>query len=301
MVLYNNIKKANQYIKCNARYKFIADFHKFLTISSSHYIQEPEISERLMLKYYEYLLKLKMFMKEEYKMEILENINDFPINQDQHLTEYYTKISEKLDLNPTETNMKYLERYYIQKIKPFFINQHIYYEITFTTAIDNTSKFDRHIAFSKHEILPNYAVKLELRDSLINVLGKTMPIQIIDSWEVSIRPCEIRNFSKIFGCNTNFSTSNEMLNIMNILKQDKIDLVELIDSPETLFNHYKERIALRTKKLNFWPILESCRAICKNKSAGSNIIRYLLYKFNNKIIKDQSLLGTYSQLIFNCL
>lgn len=286
-VTYINIQKANKHIKSHAHYKFIADFHKFVSISASHYIQEPEISERLMLKYYEYLLKLKMFMKEEYGMEILENINDFPINQDPHLTEYYTKIAEQLNLNPTGTNIKYLERYYIQKIKPFFIDQHIYYEITFTTAIDNTSKFDRHIAFSKHEILPNYAVKLELRDSQIHVLGKTMPIQIIDSWEVSIRPCEIRNFSKIFGYNTNFSTSNEMLNIMNILKQDKINLVELIDLPQTLFNHYKERIAVRTKKLHFWPILESCRTRCKTKSAGSNIIRYLLYKFNNKIIKDQ--------------
>lgn len=39
------------------------------------------------------------------------------------------------------------EKYYIQKIKPFFVNQKIYYEVTFTPANDYASKSNRIIAF----------------------------------------------------------------------------------------------------------------------------------------------------------
>lgn len=83
-------------------------------------------------------------------------------------------------------------------MKPFFVNDSIYYEITFTTAIDNVSKFERVIAFSKFDILPNYAVKLKIRNEIIEVLGKKMPIQIIDEWQVSIRPCELDHFADLY-------------------------------------------------------------------------------------------------------
>ena len=36
----------------------------------------------MMLKYYEYLLKIKVFLKEKYNMDVLENIDDFPLNLD---------------------------------------------------------------------------------------------------------------------------------------------------------------------------------------------------------------------------
>lgn len=38
-----------------------------------------------------------------------------------------------------------------------FINQKIYYEVTFTAANANTSKFDRVIAFTQYKITDNYA------------------------------------------------------------------------------------------------------------------------------------------------
>jgi hypothetical protein len=83
-------------------------------------------------------------------------------------------------------------------MKPFFVNEQIYYEVTFTTANSNVSKFDRVIAFTKKDILPNYAIKLTISNHEIEILGKKMPIQIIDDREVSIRPCEIENFAYIF-------------------------------------------------------------------------------------------------------
>lgn len=51
-----------------------------------------------MLKYYEYLLKLKILLKNDYSIDVLENIEDFPLDTDEHFQEYYEKIAEKINL-----------------------------------------------------------------------------------------------------------------------------------------------------------------------------------------------------------
>ena len=89
------------------------------------------------------------------------------------------------------------DKFYIQKIKPFFVNHKIYYEITFTLSNVKVCKFDRIIAFTDHDISQYYAVKLFIMNDSIEILDKTMPIYIIVKWEVSIRPCEIENFSSL--------------------------------------------------------------------------------------------------------
>jgi hypothetical protein len=50
-----------------------------------------------MLKYYEYLLRIKTFMKENYKMELLENLDKFPLNTDTAFTLYYEAIEKVLE------------------------------------------------------------------------------------------------------------------------------------------------------------------------------------------------------------
>ena len=74
-----------------------------------------------------------------------------------------------------ETDNTYRDRYYIQKIKPFFVDQKIYYEVTFTIADDRISKFDRIIAFTKIDISAYYAVRLSIKNDSINILCKDMP------------------------------------------------------------------------------------------------------------------------------
>lgn len=60
---YANIEKANAFVKSRADLKFLNKFHKFLQPVASHYTLDEENSERLMLKYYEYLLKIKSYLK----------------------------------------------------------------------------------------------------------------------------------------------------------------------------------------------------------------------------------------------
>ena len=87
--------KAKDYIASKANLRFLSKFHKYLQSSKSHYATDEEVSERLMLKYYEYLLRIKSFLKVKYNIEILGNINKFPIDTDRTLNEYYEKISKR--------------------------------------------------------------------------------------------------------------------------------------------------------------------------------------------------------------
>lgn len=285
---YENIQNALSYIKTKGQLKFLQRFHKLLQITASHYTLDEENSERLMLKYFEYLFRIRIHVKNKFNLEVLDNLEAYPLNQDSTLFEYYQKISEKLRQDPsTRSKSDYDDRYYIQKIKPFFVDSEIYYEVTFTRAIDRASKFDRTIAFTRLELLHNYAVKLSISKSHLNIMGKMMPIQIIDNWEVSIRPCELNNFADIIGDHPKLGGNREYYELMNFIKSSGNNLSDLIDSSDEYFKQVKQIITDRSNVQHFFKILEKCRDICKNNLPGSNLIKYLLYNINNRIIKKQ--------------
>ncbi len=285
---HDNIIKAIKFIKANGRFRLISKFHKLLQISTSHYTWDEENSERLMLKYYEYLIKLKNFMKDN-NIDILENIENFPIDMDATLKEYYEKIAEKLDISPSPIpRNEYTERYYIQKKKPFFFKGQIYYEITFVVANDNVSKFNRIIAFTKIDILPNYAVKLSVYSSEINILNQKTPILIINNYEVAVRQCEINHFADFFGKHQPISINNKEYKFtMNLLKKANIDLSELVQLDDIPYSKIKNKVSENSDVMHLFGILDKCRDIIKNNKAGKNIISYLLYILNNKILKLQ--------------
>lgn len=125
---YSNIQEARGFVESKGEFKFLRKFHDLLQISASHYTLDEENSERLILKYYEYLLKIKLFLNNKYGLVVLENIDQIPLNTDKKLMEYYEKIADQIHKSDDiQTKVNYNDRYYIQKIKPFFVNQQIYY------------------------------------------------------------------------------------------------------------------------------------------------------------------------------
>lgn len=286
---YKKRKACLEKLKGRGDLRFLYRFHELLQISVSHYTENGDGSERLMLKYYEYLIRVKNFLKEKFDLDLLQNIQEFPIHQDRQLSDYYLRIAERIK-NPSSKNVpvEYTDRYYIQKIKPFFVDEEIYYEVTFNMAYSKTSKFDRVIAFTKEEVNENYAIKFSMRSDTIRVLNKDMSILIIDRFEVAIRPCEIENYSRIFGenlsCNTN---SNEYKFLMRFLTINKMSLVEIVSSNLDFYNNIKSIILQRSEKSKIFNILDKSRNIIVNDKAGANVLRYLLLKMNNRIIKSQ--------------
>mgnify|MGYP004525018809 FL=1 len=66
--------KAIKNLKVVADFRFLRQFHELLQKSVSHYTLDEDGSERLMLKYYEYLLKVKIFLNDKYGLQVLHNI-----------------------------------------------------------------------------------------------------------------------------------------------------------------------------------------------------------------------------------
>ena len=73
-VKWDTINAGLDYIKHNGKYLFLRKFHNFLQESKSHYTPDAEGAERLMLKYYQYFVMIRGFVKDEYGLEILHNL-----------------------------------------------------------------------------------------------------------------------------------------------------------------------------------------------------------------------------------
>lgn len=283
-----NVKKAVKYVKNESSLRHLSRFHHFLQVSVSHRTLEEENSERLMLKYYEYLLRIRKFLHENYSMEVLHNLEEFPVETDKSLQEYYKKIAEKVDCykTPIKNGFRY-DRFYIQRIKPFFWRNKIYYEVAFIPANDKSSKTDRIIAFTDIEITDYYAVRLAIADNSIEIFERLMPIRVIVDWEVSIRPCEFANFNKLIDNNGFTPSKTEQRNLADYLTRTGISLSELIIFSDEKYETARQEIVPKSDSKHFFDTLDICRAFVKNQKSGYNVLQYLLYKMTNRIIKAQ--------------
>lgn len=285
---HDNLKIAVKHVKSNPKLAHISRFHHFLQVSASHRALKEENAERLMIKYYEYLLRIKNFLRNNYSMDVLQNLEQFPLNIDDELVEYYSKIANTVDSYSTPIHGEFrYDRFYVQKIKPFFVNNKIYYEIAFVSASDNASKTDSIIAFTDIEITSYYAVKFAIANDIVEIFDKHMPIRIIVDWEVNIRPCELTNFSRILTNTSQKFGQAEQRNINRFLTQTGFSLSEIILFSDESYACVREQLVPRTTATHFFNCLDICRDIIKRNAPGSNILRYLLHHLKNRILKKQ--------------
>ena len=292
-----NIAKSTEFAQVNSELYTLYKFHNYLEVVTTQYTLDEDGSERLMLKYYQYLLEAKNLIRHYYGIEVLRNIDKFPLHLDDTLQEYYKKISEKIERHPAEFHTDSKDKYYIQKIKPLFVNRKIYYEITFTPIDDrkNKSKSNRVIAFTKLPIKSNYASKFHLVHETIEILGKTMPIIIIDGWEVSIRDCEFQNFILLIKGEKKRVPYPEQRLICEFLTRTKYTLTDLMDFPDRAYDKITLEWKNSLKSTVFISILYYCRDLIRKGRNGQNVLRYLFYNMNNVIIKSQYSSGYYSK------
>lgn len=283
-----NVKAAIKQAKSNPKLKHLSRFHHFLQVSVSHRALKEQNAERLMLKYYEYLLRIRTFLNEEYALDVLANLEEFPRETDESLIEYYEKIAARVNSynTPVKEGFRF-DRFYVQRIKPFFVNGKIYYEVAFVPANDYASKTDRIIAFTDIEVTSYYAVKFAIANDSVDVLDKRMPIRIIVDWEVSIRPCELKNFTAIIERKARGYGNAEQRDLSRYLTQTGLSLSEVIMFSDEAFAAVRDSIVPKTEAVHFFDCLESCRKLIKRNADGSNILRYLLHHMTNRILKAQ--------------
>lgn len=78
-------------------YQFVARFDHFLRASVSHFTPSEEGAERLMIKYYRYLLQLKKAVYDRYGMIILRNVDMFLEDLDEQTKDYYQKVATEIE------------------------------------------------------------------------------------------------------------------------------------------------------------------------------------------------------------
>ena len=286
---YPQIGRGLAFIRSRGQYSFLSKFHRLLEASASHYTLDGDTSERLMLKYYEYLLRIRSLLKDACGMDILGNLESFPVDLDPSLREYHEKIAARIRLlRPTQPDGGAKARYYIHKTRPFFVEGRIYYEVTIYRAINKVSKFDRIIAFTDIDMTDKYPAKLTLHRDEIHVLDQRMPIMIISDWEVSIRPCEIDNFARLMGIS--FKTTTlwpEYSFLMNELTRNAGNLLDLMDMPDDRYAAIRDTGTATTSKPQIFPVLDEARRIIRSGGPGSNMLRYLMLQMRNEVLKSQ--------------
>ncbi|GCE37961.1 RecD-like DNA helicase YrrC [Rhodococcus wratislaviensis] len=242
-----------------------------------------------MLKYYDYLHRIRDLAGTQLGLNILSNLEDFPVDLDPSLKEYHQKIAERIvavQAVPLIEPRK--DRYYIQTVRPFYASGQVYYEVTFYNAVNWVSKFDRIIGFTDIDITDKYAANLVLESDSIEVLGQSMPITIIRDWEVSIRPCELDNFARIF--DQHFKTSigsPEYRNLMQYLTTTKSSLLDIVDMGDVQYDSLRAWATKKSQQPRIFPVLDRARQTIQSENPGHNVLRYLMLRMNNQIIKLQ--------------
>ncbi|GAA4053549.1 ATP-dependent RecD-like DNA helicase [Actinomadura miaoliensis] len=286
---YAAIDPGLDFVKAKAKLNFLGKFHKLIQISASHYTLDGDASERLMLKYYEYLLRIRTLLWDSCGIAVLANLESFPVDLDPSLREYHEKIAARIEaLRSTGSGSGARHRYYIHKTRPFLVGGRIYYEVTFYRAVNQVSKFDRMIAFTDIDMTDKYSAILTLQRDSIDVLHQTMPITIIGEWEVSIRPCEFDNFARLLGITIKVrSSSTEYSYLMRGLTVGSGSLLDLINMPDDKYAATKAEGTVGVTKAQIFPVLDEARRIVRSAAPGHNVIRYLMLRMHNQVLRTQ--------------
>lgn len=286
-VTEKEMKKALKFMRANYKYDFLRRFHKCLQVTGSHTTADADASVRLMWKYVDFMYDCKLFVKTEFGLDVLHNIVDIQLQQDETLFLYYSEIAKVIETVPVvEITESPTERFYINKKKPLLINGERYYEMTLSPADDRISKNDRIIAFTKLDVPDYYAVHFRFVQSSISVINRTMSINIAAGFRVSVRPCEFDNYFKLLGYITNIATSNaEYRELMGYLTDTGINLTDFIECDDDAFDKLRLEICKRLKATPIFLGLKRCREFYGK--SGFNVLKYLLYRLNNQVVKDQ--------------
>lgn len=283
-----NLQLAWEQSLLNIETKYLGTFFKGLKYIGSR-IPDDGQSERLMLKYYDFLWQIRKSLQERYGISVLHNLEEFPLKIDNLDYEYYELVANTINSAELSPRLLCKSRFYIQKKVPFFIGAERYYEVTLQLAGGYSTKYNRITAYTKENISSDYSVQIAYIDAMINLWGIDSKIKVITNWQVSIDPSCLNKLAKILSISMKLTSNHgEYAALMNFLTRTGINFLDLIDLQEVKFSLLIDPIYQKTKTSLFKDAL-----VClKNKYSkastvtGRNVIRYLLLNLREETIND---------------
>lgn len=176
--------------------KYLANFYKGLDYIG---YRTPEIgqSERLMLKYYDFMWKIREMAKQKFGMEILGNLEKFPLCINELDQEYYEMIAEAIESAEIIHPLVNVTRFYVHKKTAFYVGKERYFELTLQLASIYATKFNRITVYTKLDISTNYSVQIAYSETTIKLWGVESKIKVVTDWKVSIEPSCLNKMGKI--------------------------------------------------------------------------------------------------------
>lgn len=279
----------SQSVAGNSKLRFLCQFHKCLQIVASHYTLDEDSSQRLLLKYLDYLYQIRTFLDENYGIKCLYNLYKVPTS-DSLLLEYYRQIGKAIKgARPIDATSIQGDRYYVESIKPFFVDNEVYYQVTLAIANDRIDKTDRVIAFTEQQILENYAIMVNFSRQTITVGNQHIGVLVIRGWKVAIRPCELSAMAEVFGIDyTTNGRAGEYRALMSLLTRERMSINDLVSLPQPEYQPLLASISRAGSGEVLIALLNNIRKFTRGESMpGENVVRYLSWNMRHRVIKNQ--------------
>lgn len=283
-----NLQLAWEQAQLNIETKYLSVFMKGLKYIEDKEADEDQ-SDRLMLKYYDFLWQIRDFLRNNYNINILHNLEKFPLNFDKQDEQYYKSVAHVFNSVKATTKELGESRFYIQKKTPFFIGEERYYEVTLQLAGIYATKYNRITAYTKENISTGYSIKIHYENCGIKLFGIDSNIKIITDWEVSVEPKCLNLIGKIIGIPTTLSARyNEYKDLMRFFTESGINLLELIDLNDEIFYSEINRIYAKIRNAEYKEVLIKLKQKYSKESQeyGKHVIRYLLLKLKEETIEN---------------
>ena len=296
-LLLNSLKLGNKHTNLQLAWeqallkietKYLATFLKGLKYIEDREPDEGQ-SERLMLKYYNFLWQIRDSLKKEYGISVLHNLEKFPLNTDKLDEEYYELVANAVSSVNISPRKLCGSRFYIIKKTPFFVGKERYYEVTLQLAGIYATKYNRITAYTKENITTNYSVQIAYIETNINLWGVESKIKVITNWGVSIDPTVLNKLAKILRIRTQISTQYQEYGVlMSFLTKSGINLLDLIDLKEVSFLRVVDSIYSGVNTSYFKGILLKLNNQYSKDSDefGKNTLRYLLINLREETIEN---------------
>ena len=272
----------------NIETKYLCVFLKGLDYLGRR-IPEDGQSERLMLKYYDFLWQIRKFLHEKFSIEVLSNLEKFPLDTDEVDHKYYELVAKTVEASNSSPGKLRSSRFFIQKKVPFFVGRERYYEVTFQLAGAYASKYNRITAYTKKNISTNYAVQISYTEESIDLWGIDTKIKIITNWQVSIDPTCLNKLGKIIKMPTRISSQyGEYHALMAFLSKTGLNFLELVDLQESTFNKAIDEIFKGKGTSTYKDVLIRLKENFSKTSnvVGHNVIRYLLLELREEVLES---------------
>ena len=283
-----NLQLAYEQAQLDLRTKYLANFLRCLKYIDCRIPEEGQ-SERLMLKYYNFMWQIRKYFWDNNRISILQNLEKFPLNTNQLDNEYYNIVAKAIESTDLSPHSLESTRFYVQKKTPFYVGTERYYEITLQLANKYATKFNRITVYSKQNISTAYSINIGYTDTTIDLWGIASNIKIITNWRVSIAPACLNKLGRILNIPLRLNASyGEYAELMSFLTKTGMTLLDIIDLQEMDFHSIRDQIYGNTNTNHFREVIEILRRDYSSDSVifGKNVVRYLLINLREKSLID---------------